>query len=445
MQVMDYGKEPRRDVLCVDVKSFFASVEAVERGIHPLKSNIAVVSRAETNGGLVLASAPLVKQRYGIKTGSRVFEFPKGADILKVAPQMRLYVEKNLKIIDIFKRYASDEDIHVYSIDEAFVDVTQSHGLFGSTQEIAARIQKEVWRELGLVVTIGIGDNPLLAKLALDHEAKKANTQNFIATWHYEDVQEKLWPITPLSEFWGIGSKTEKKLNRMGMHTMKDVAQYDFARMKKRFGVIGEELFFHAHGIDRTRFNETYTPKATSFSKSYVLPRDYHSLSDVDVVLREMTEEVAYRLRKRQKTTQLIRVSIGYSRHVSYAGFSHEWTIPETNSSAELVRYASRLLTKHYSEVPVRTIAVSCGRLKEQRTPFKQLDLFSDPVKQVDTVELDAVRDTLRRKFGYTALLHASSLSDAGRAQERAKLLGGHASGESDESQKVEKRPSRHF
>lgn len=430
MQVMDYSNEPRRDILCVDVKSFFASVEAVERCIHPLKSNIAVVSRAEAGGGLVLASAPLIKERYGIKTGSRVFEFPKNADIQAVPPRMSLYVKRNLDILDIFKRYVSDDDLHVYSIDEAFLDVTHSHALYGSTLEIAQQVQRTVWKELGLVVTIGIGDNPLLAKLALDHEAKKDAKANFIAAWHYEDVPAKIWPIKPLSEFWGIGKKTEQKLNNIGIHSLKDIAQSKPERLKKLYGTIGHELFFHSHGIDRTILSEHYAPKGTSYSKSQILPRDYVKQGDVEVALQEMTEEVAFRLRQHQKTAALIHVGVGYSRDVNTGGFSRKWTIPPTNVSHELVGYVLELFRQHYVKGPVRTLSVSCGKLTRQAIPSKQLDLFSTVDEQVGQEELDNARDSIRNKFGYTALLSASSLLDSGRARERAKLVGGHASGE---------------
>ncbi|MDZ7834580.1 MAG: type VI secretion protein ImpB [Alkalibacterium sp.] len=160
IQIMDYSSEPVRDILCIDVKSFFASVEAVERKQHPLRARIAVVSKPDNNGGLVLAASPLVKQLYGVKTGTRVYEIPKDASIEIVEPRMALYVEKNLEIVDLFKRFVADCDLHVYSIDESFLDVTNSHGLFGTTEEIARKIQLLIWKKMNLVVTVGIGTTP---------------------------------------------------------------------------------------------------------------------------------------------------------------------------------------------------------------------------------------------------------------------------------------------
>lgn len=186
MIVMDYSYQPRRDILCIDVKSFFASVESVKRRIHPLESYIVVMSNPDLEGGLVLAASPRVKQEYGIRTGSRRFEIPKNSKIQIVEPRMALYIKVNRLIHTIFNEFVAEEDIHIYSIDESFLDVSKSHALYGSTEQIAKKIQQTIFQRLKLVTAIGIGDNPLLAKLALDNEAK--NNKSQIAVWHYEDV-----------------------------------------------------------------------------------------------------------------------------------------------------------------------------------------------------------------------------------------------------------------
>lgn len=139
IMMADYSNEPRRDIMCIDVKSFFASAEAAARKQHPLKARIAVVSKPDNQGGLVLASSPLVKKEYGVKTGTRIYEIPLHANIEIVEPRMALYLEKNLEILRIFKRYVAKEDLLVYSIDESFLDVTKSRKLFGSAHEIAKK------------------------------------------------------------------------------------------------------------------------------------------------------------------------------------------------------------------------------------------------------------------------------------------------------------------
>lgn len=427
LQVMNYANEPIRDILCVDVKSFFASVEAVERRQHPLKARIAVVSKPDNNGGLVLASSPLVKQLYGIKTGTRVYEIPRDADIEIVEPRMALYLEKNLEIITLFKQFVADEDLHVYSIDESFLDVTHSHRLFGSTEEIARKIQALIWRKLKLVVTIGIGDNPLLAKLALDHDAKHRKENNYIADWHYDTVEKTVWKIAPMRDFWGIGSKTEKKLQRMGIHSIFDLSQHDARKLKKKFGVIGEQLFFHSHGIDRTLLSDTFIPKETSFSKNQILNKDYTDRHEVEIVIREMGEENAMRLRKNHYTTSLVKLSIGYSKDVSEGGFSHQLPIEKTDSSKKIIASLLLLFNRHYKPIPVRVVNVTFGKIEPKSA--LQLSLFESTESLIKQEDLDQTVDSIRKKYGYTSLLHASSLSRGGMAIQRAKLLGGHRSG----------------
>lgn len=421
---MDYTNEPRRDILCVDIKSFFASVEAVERQQHPLTARIAVVSKPDQQGGLVLAASPTVKKLYGVKTGTRVYEIPRQAQIQIVEPRMELYLQKNLAIIEIFKRYVPLEDLHVYSIDESFLDVTHSRNLFGNRQEIALKIQQDIWRELKLIATVGIGDNPLLAKLALDHEAKYQHNHHYQATWTYEDVPLTIWRIEKLTDFWGIGSRTEEKLNRIGIYNLYDLAQYDFAFIKRHFNIIGEQLFFHAHGIDRTILSDRFQPKENSFSKNQILNRDYHDPYDVEIVIRELTEENASRLRKHGLVTSTVKLAIGYAKDCVAAGFNRQMKIPASDSSSQLTSYLIQLFKTHYENCPVRIINVSFKGVAPKQE--RQLNLF-EPVEDVLKDErLDAVIDWVRKKYGYTSLLHASSLMKNSMAIQRSKLLGGH-------------------
>ncbi|WP_052712265.1 Y-family DNA polymerase [Domibacillus indicus] len=146
----------------------------MRRRIHPLHAYVIVIAHKERSGSVVLAASPRVKKEFGIQTGSRNYEIPKDPRLLIVEPSMALYLKVNKMILDIFRRFVAEEDLHCYSIDEAFLDVTASKRLFGDKFTIARTIQRTVWQELRLVVTIGIGDNPLLAKLALDNEGKNA-------------------------------------------------------------------------------------------------------------------------------------------------------------------------------------------------------------------------------------------------------------------------------
>lgn len=427
---INYDKEPVRDVLCIDVKSFFASVEAVEREINPLDSRICVVSKPERQGGLVLAAAPLVKAEYGIKTGTRVFDIPSDANIMVVEPRMALYLKKNLEILKIFKRYVANEDLHPYSIDESFLDISASHRLFGTSYNIARSIQKDIWEELGLVVTIGIGDNPLLAKLALDHEAKKKALTHYIAQWHYKDVQNTVWRINDLDGFWGIGSRTKAKLQKLGIYSIYDLAQTDVKQLKKHFGIIGEQLFFHAHGIDRTRLSDQYIPQSSSYSRNQILNRDYTNSYEIEVVIAEMTEENAIRLRKHRQTTGLVKLTIGYSRDIISPGFSHQLTIEPTDSSKKLIKYMLDLFREYYEDKPVRIVNVTFGHIEQKHD--LQLNLFESAEELLAQEKKESVIDHIKERFGNTAILPANSLIDGSMALYRDKLLGGHQANTED-------------
>lgn len=169
-----------------------------------------------------------------------MFEIPDDERLMIVEPSMKLYLKVNSMIIEIFKRFVPVEDLHIYSIDEVFLDVTASRRLFGNKFEIAKKIQRTIFKELKLVVTVGIGDNPLLAKLALDNEAK--NAPGGIAYWSYQNIEETIWKIPRLGDMWGISHGYIKKLNNVGIHSVYDLAHADKHKLKDRFGIMGLQL-----------------------------------------------------------------------------------------------------------------------------------------------------------------------------------------------------------
>lgn len=422
MITIDYSKEPRRDILCIDVKSFFASVEAVKRGQNPLNAYIVVMSKPNENGGLVLAASPKVKTEYGIKTGSRRFEIPKHSKIEIVEPRMGLYLKVNGMINDIYREFVSDADMHLYSVDETFLDVTASHALFGSTMKIARTIQKIVYQRLGLVVTVGIGDNPLLAKLALDNAAKK--NPPFLAEWRYEDVPNTLWKIHPINDMWGIGRRTANNLYHLGIDSVYNLSQYDVKALKRIHGVIGEQLFYHAHGVDHSILSEKYIPLANSYGKSQILDRDYTSQYEIEVVIREMADQVAARLRKYHAEAGVIHLTIGFSDDISEKGFSHQISVYPTASSKTITEVSLQLFRTYYQQQPVRRITIQCGKVQVKST--LQLNLFETPEETIYRDELDLIIDRIRNKYGYSSLIHASSLTQGGTAIRRSGLIGGH-------------------
>ena len=213
-----------RHILCIDLKSFFASAECVERGLDPFTTPLIVADPERGKGTITLAVTPKMKE-YGVPSRGRVFEIPKGIKYIQVPPRMNLYIKKSKEVINTFLDFVSKEDMHVYSIDESFLDVTDYLKLYHLTDiELAKKIMDEIKKRTGLTSTCGIGPNLLLAKVALDIESK--HSPNFIAKWTKDDIETKLWNITPLDEMWGIGTKTMKKLNDLGIEKVGDINKY---------------------------------------------------------------------------------------------------------------------------------------------------------------------------------------------------------------------------
>ncbi|APX71438.1 Y-family DNA polymerase [Companilactobacillus allii] len=426
----DYKNEPRRLIFAIDNKSFYASCECVELGINPLEAVLVVMSRADNTGsGLVLATSPMAKKKYGIKNNvSHGCDLPMLKEMIIVPPRMNLYIHRNLQINNIFREYVADEDLHPYSIDESILDLTKSWRLFGKTPfDVARRIQREVRDKLGLYTTVGIGDNPLLAKLALDNEAK--HNESFMAYWSYQNVPDKVWKIDNLTDFWGVNKRTEKRLNKLGIYTIKELASYDPYWLKKEFGVVGEQLFAHSWGVDRSILTQKFHAKSKSFGNSQVLPRDYTKQRDIEIVIREIGEQVASRIRSRHKMARNIHlyVGFGFNQISDKSGFGKSKKIEATNLNKDIVAQLLLMFRELYNGEIVRNISVSVGDLTDDND--LQLDIFQKADKQIKAHDLDYLVDDIRKRFGFNSLIKASSLLDAGTAKSRASLVGGHSGG----------------
>ncbi|MFC6316122.1 Y-family DNA polymerase [Lapidilactobacillus achengensis] len=433
--MFDYQQEPVRTIMMIDSKSFYASVESVERGLNPLKSILVVVSQAPNTGGggLVLAASPMAKKLYGISNVSRYYELPDDPRLLKVPPRMNLYIKKNLEINAIFQKYAAREDIHVYSIDESMLDLTQSWRLYGrSPQETARKIQQEIRAKVGVYTTVGIGDNPLLAKLAMDIEAK--HSHSLMATWHYQTVPDTIWQIQNLTDVWGIGERTAIRLGKLGITNMYQLAHTDPYALQANMGVIGAQLFATAWGIDRSIIAQKYHPISKSYGNSQVLPRNYNQAADIEVVLREIAEQVGARIRKRHLQTGLVTIALGQAQKSTKTGrsfSSHQAKITPTNLNAELTQVVLGLFRAHWNGAPLRNLSVSYGALRADRS--QQLNFFETTQTQVQRRRRDFVVDQLRQRYGFKTIVKASSLMQGGTAIQRAGLVGGHNGGNSYE------------
>ena len=431
----DYQKEPLRDILFVDVKSLYATVECAARKLDPLTTMLVVMSTADNTGkGLILASSPAAKERLGISNVTRANNLPNHPDLWQVPPRMNLYIQENVKFNQLLKEYVAEEDHLVYSIDESLMDVTASMNLFFpdtglSRQEkrwrFAKRIQKEAYEKLGLVLSVGIGDNPLLAKLALDNGAK--HHPKFRAQWQYQDIPETVWKIPKMQDFWGIGSRMEKNFYRMGIDTIWQLAHTDPDLLYQKFGVMGQQYYYHANGIDRTILAEAApVVKEKSYGNSQVLPRTYTDAGEIELVVREMAEQVAARIRRHGCLTQCVSLFIGGAMGEKN-GFSHQMKIPATDNTKALMAYCLQLFRKYYTGQAVRHVGITYSRLLF--THSRQLDLFHTPEESEKAEHLDQIIDLIRQKYGFTAIVHATSKINGARSIARSHLVGGHAGG----------------
>lgn len=417
--MIDYSNFPNRKIAILDMVSFYASCIATFHNLDVLKVPIAVVGNLERNGSVVLAASPPMKKRFKIKTGSRLYEIPKHPEIRLFNPRMSYFLDMSLAVTRILHRYVPTEAIHVYSVDESFIDLTGTEKLWGDPVATVKQIQQEIKDELNLPSTAGMGPNMLMAKLALDLEAK---TEKF-AKWNFEDIPNKLWPVSPLSEMWGIGRRTEKALNSMGIFTVGDLAHTNLEKLEKKFGIMGSQLYYHAWGIDLSKMGAPILEGQVSYGKSQILFRDYKTREEVKVVILEMCEEVARRAREKRQAAKTISLRIGYSKHGLESGFRCSRTISEaTNDTMEIYKVCLVLFNEHYNQQAVRQISISITKLENEQT--MQLSLFN--TTKWEDRRLSEVMDSIRSTYGSTAIVRAVSLTNAGTALRRAKLVGGH-------------------
>ncbi len=396
-----------RKIVCIDLKSFFASCECIERGLDPFKVPLIVADPNRGGGAITLAISPYLKQ-FGIKSRGRVYELPKNIpNIIIAPPRMKLYLQKSSEIINIYLNYISSDDMHIYSIDEVFLDLTNYLKLYQkSEKEIASEILDTIYKKTGLTATCGIGPNILLAKVAMDIEGK--HCKNNIAKWDYSDIEKKLWKIYPLSKMWGIGSKMEKKLNNIGIYNIYDLAHYDKFKLKNKFGIMGEELWNHANGIDFSVISDyKEKPKNKSISHSQVLFKDYDE-TNIPIIIKEMCDTLLIRLRKEKKLTSTIFFKINYSK--VFAGeFAHHIKLDSPTDDINLIyKTCMSIFNKYYDYLPIRKVSISFSSL----TPKNgiQLNLFEIEEKLIKKDNLNKVIDNLKNKHGKNIILKANSL-----------------------------------
>ena len=398
-----YMKE--RNIISVDLKSFFASCECVERGLDPYKTPLVVADTDRGDKAMSLAVSPYLRNR-GVKSRCRVFEIPKNLNIIFVKPRIKLYQEYSKKVFNIYKSFISEEDIHFYSIDEVFMDVTDYLKYYNKTDtELALLIMKTVLEKTGLTTTAGIGPNVLLAKVAMDIEAK--HNKNCLSKWTYKDIETKLWNVTPLTKIWGIGKNTERKLNNLGIYKVGDINNYPRSFYIKRFGnVMGNDIFDKANGIYFPTIKELNSRvHEKSISMSQILYRDY-SIDEAILIIKEMNDMLNVQLKEKKLTTRLVHLSISYSRDL-YKGFNDTTLLnTEEDNGEKIFETLKYMYYKNIEDLPIRKVGIAYSKLADKGAT--QLSLFDK--SEVPTDEYNKIIDKITSKYGNTSILRASSL-----------------------------------
>ena len=409
----------RRVITVIDLKAFYSYVECLDRGLDPWSTPLVVADKERGTNTIVLSVSPYLKKR-GIPSRCRIKELPKRYKYIYAIPRMERYLEKSAEVVNVLYSFVSEEDVHVYSIDEAFVDLTSYLKYYNKSPiEMVATIINRIKEITGLQATAGIGDNFFLAKVALDIYAKKE--KNGIATASSDEIKEKLWPITPLSKMWGIGSRMEIRLNQLGLFTVKDIATSNLEFLQSKFGV-GEQLWRHANGMDDADIHEEYVPKERSLSLGQVLFRDYNK-NEMLTIIREMTDDLSSRMRNQRKKAHVISLFIGYSQDLG--GFARRMTLPfATDDTHYLLDGILEVYYRFIKDLPIRRVSLCFGGLTT--SSFQQLCLFEDEKEQIKRQDLQIALDTLHSKYGKNSILRASALLEESTIRERNEYIGGH-------------------
>lgn len=472
--------------IAIDLKSFYASVECVERGLDPLTTNLVVADESRTEKTICLAVSPSLK-KYGISGRARLFEvIQKCKEIRKntgeevtyiiAPPRMQLYIDYSSRIYNIYMKYLSPEDIHVYSIDEVFMDVSKYMKIYHdekgqplSVHDLVIKMIKEVFAETGITATAGIGSNMYLAKVAMDIVAKysEADADGVrIAELDELSYRQLLWEHRPLTDFWRVGRGISKRLEANGMYTMGDIARMSVCNLGygtgedllfELFGVDAELLIDHAWGVETCTMEDikNYKPSTNSLSSGQVLSCGY-DYEKCRIVIREMVELQVLELVAKKLVTDSVTLNIGYDKDIrmgKYKGSmttdAYGRTIPKpVHGSCKLKEYTSSTekIMKEVLEIydrivdrnlNVRRITLTFGSVTDEKQKseeqFVQMNLFTDYEKQEKENEkqererkMQEAMLKIQGKYGKNAILRGTNLQEGATTIERNQQIGGH-------------------
>lgn len=418
-----------RSYLCIDLKTFYASVECVDRGLDPMTTNLVVADMERSRKTICLAVSPAMKA-LGVRNRCRVFEIPEHIQYIIAPPRMKKYIEVSADIYEIYLKYISKDDIHVYSIDEVFMDVTEYLSMYQMTaRELGIVIMQDVYEKTGILATCGIGTNLYLAKVALDITAKHAKDR--IGELTEEIYCKTLWNHRPLTDFWRVGPGIAKRLERYGIFTMEGVAHMDEEVLYHDLGVDAELLIDHAWGREPVTMEDIKHYKAQSrcLTGGQVLMRDYEH-EEGKLIVKEMMDLLCLDMVEKGLVTQSITLHMGYSNALKIPGVhgTISFTSP-TNSARTIIPQIEVLYDRLKDrELPIRRVNLCCNRVVEEG--YRQYDLFSDPVELEREHKMQQAVIGIKRKYGKNAILKGMNLEEGAMTMERNLQIGGHRSGE---------------
>ena len=437
-----------RQYLVIDLKSFYASVECVERGLDPMEARLVVADPERTEKTICLAVSPAMKA-LGVRNRCRVFEILPTIDYIMAPPRMALYIERSADIYSVYLKYLSPEDIHVYSIDEAFMDVTPYLKLYGCTaRELGERIRADIVDTTGIPAACGLGTNMYLAKVALDITAK--HSPGFFGELTEESYKTTLWNHRPITDFWRVGQGTAERLARMGIHTMGELALAPEEPLYREFGVDAEILIDHAWGVEPVGMEhiKAYRSKSHSLSSGQVLSRDY-SFDDALLVMKEMADSLALELVERGLAASGVSLMVGYSmtaeqraearaggtprswyKAIESDGGSWSLGAPTASRAAILEGVVAVFNGRVRRDKPIHRLNVSLTGVVEQGAKGVQMSLLDLADESQEERARQGAIAAVKKKFGKNALLKGIDLLPQATQRERNAQIGGHRSGQ---------------
>jgi len=418
-----------RTYICIDLKSFYASVECRERKLDPMTANLVVADPERTDKTICLAVSPAMKA-LGVPGRCRVFEIPKNIKYEMATPRMQLYIDYSANIYAVYLKYVSKEDIHVYSIDEAFLDVTDYLPMYQmSAKELGKTIMQDILESVGIPSACGIGTNLYLAKIALDITAKHAGDR--IGILDEETYQKTLWRHRPITDFWRVGPGIARRLETMGITSMEEVAKADEDALYRAFGIDAELLIDHAWGRETTTIADikAYKSRSSSIGSGQVLGCDC-DYEGGKLILKEMADLLCLELVDKGLVTDSLTLHVGYNR--SYGKKSAHGTISmtvTTSSASQIMDYAVRLYENIVDRsTPIHRFSLTFNNVVDEA--YEQYDLFCDPAKMEREHKMQKAMLEIKEKFGKNAILKGMNLQEGATTMERNRQIGGHKSGE---------------